>query len=390
MGTSDGSVIGTTKVVDHGADTERWNLVVLGDGFTAAEQTDYGTAVTDVVAKLQSIRPFDDLWSRINVHRVDVQSNQSGADNPADCPDGSAPAGGATSAATFFDAAYCNSGIRRLLIVDAALVVTTANAQVPDWDAILVVVNHTEYGGSGGQVGVFSLAPGAVEIALHEMGHSAFGLADEYQSFVGCGIDTDRDHHPGPEPLEPNVTTVTDRATLKWRQLVDGATALPTMANPDCTQCDTRPSTVPTGTVGLFEGAHYHHCGAYRPEYDCLMRTVGADLPFCAVCQDAIRQRVVAGSTAPPMSDCYVAGAVYGDGTHPDVEWLRSWRDRHLAGGPGRPLMRGLGAVDRGLGPLATRLLADRPRLAGVLRDRLFAPVIGFARRRGDDRSSEP
>ena len=44
------------------------------------------------------------------------------------------------------------------------------------------------------------------------------------------------------------------------------------MSNPDCATVDSRPSPVPAGTVGLFEGAHYYHCGAYRPEYSCKMR----------------------------------------------------------------------------------------------------------------------
>nr|WP_281260840.1 M64 family metallopeptidase [Actinoplanes atraurantiacus] len=52
-------------------------------------------------------------------------------------------------------------------------------------------------------------------MALHELGHSAFGLADESEYFVGCGVDTDRDRHPAVEPGEPNVTVNTNRATLK-------------------------------------------------------------------------------------------------------------------------------------------------------------------------------
>ena len=46
--------------------------------------------------------------------------------------------------------------------------------------AVLVVVNSSIYGGGGGGVGVFSLDGNATEIAMHEMGHTAYGLADEY------------------------------------------------------------------------------------------------------------------------------------------------------------------------------------------------------------------
>jgi hypothetical protein len=62
------------------------------------------------------------------------------------------------------------------------------------------------------------------------------------------------------------------------------------MSNPDCSTVDSRPSPVPTGTVGAFEGAHYFHCGAYRPEYDCKMRNLS--VPFCAVCREVITRRV--------------------------------------------------------------------------------------------------
>jgi hypothetical protein len=61
---------------------------------------------------------------------------------------------------------------------------------------------------------------------------------------------------------------------------------VPTMSNPNCANCDGRPSTAPPGTVGAFEGAHYYHCGAYRPEYNCLMRAL--DQPFCAACRRVI------------------------------------------------------------------------------------------------------
>ena len=62
------------------------------------------------------------------------------------------------------------------------------------------------------------------------------------------------------------------------------------MSNPDCAQVDSRPSTVPAGTVGLFEGARYYHCGAYRPEHACKMQALG--LPFCRVCSKIIFDRI--------------------------------------------------------------------------------------------------
>ena len=70
-----------------------------------------------------------------------------------------------------------------------------AAAQVPEFTVAIVVVNSTVYGGSGGSVGTYSLAGGATEIAIHEMGHTAFGLADEYPYYAG-GNETGHDQHP--------------------------------------------------------------------------------------------------------------------------------------------------------------------------------------------------
>lgn len=282
MGAADGSIVGVTKIVDNGPNVQRFNVVVVGDGYQAGELAQFATDAQDIANTLAATAPFDRLMPGINVHRLDVSSTDSGADDPAAC------GGSGATARTFFDATFCTSGIRRLLVVDSTRVVQAVNAQVHAWHAILVVVNSTVYGGSGGSVAVYSLASGAQEIALHEMGHSAFGLADEYEYWAGCGVDTDRNNHPAGEPDQPNVTLDSNRATIKWRDLIDAATAMPTMSNPDCTQCDSRPSPVPAGTVGAFEGAHYYHCGAYRPEYSCRMRTLGLD--FCAVCDRVIEQ----------------------------------------------------------------------------------------------------
>jgi IgA Peptidase M64 len=384
MAAADGTVIGATKLVDHGPDGNRFVFAVLAEGFRADQQAAFETAASAFVAALQAMKPFDDLWSQINIYRVDIHSVESGADNPATCGSSGPPVGGATAARTFLDARYCGDGsIRRLLVVDQALALTTANAQVPNYDIVVVIVNHLEYGGSGAnKVAVYSLAPNALEIAIHELGHSAFNLADEYEYFAGCASgEAGHDTYTGAEPGEPNVTTVTNRANLKWRHLVDGATRIPTTTNPDCTKCPPAGSPVPAGTIGLFVGARYFHCGLYRPADDCLMRTVGAGLPFCKVCREAISKVIVADAEA--ASRCFVAGAVYGDPSHPDVLLLRRWRDRHLTDGAvGRAtMMRTLVACYGRVGPPLARFAAARPRLAGALRWFVFGPAVALLRR---------
>jgi len=222
MGASDGRVVGTTRIVDNGDVSERWNLVIVAEGYRETELPQFALDAQSFVDTLAATPPFDGLMSALNVFRVDVASTDSGADDPAACK------GSGRTAATFFDASFCNSGIQRLLIVDNLGVFNVVNAEVPEWHMIMVVVNSAVYGGSGGQVAVFSLAAGANEIALHEMGHTAFGLADEYEFFAGCGRDTDRNHHPAREPVEPNVTINSNRTTIKWRNLIAAATPVPT------------------------------------------------------------------------------------------------------------------------------------------------------------------
>ncbi len=281
MSVSDGEVLGTTRILDNGPASVLWNLALLGDGYQAGQMAQYAADVQSFVDALLATPPFDVMQAAINVFRVDVTSTDSGADDPAAC------GGTGATADTYFDASFCNANIQRLLLVNTTTVLDTLATEVPQWTAALVVVNSTVYGGAGGTIGTFSLAPGANEIGLHELGHSAFGLADEYESFAGCGVDTDRDNHPAVEPAEPNVTVNTDRQTLKWRALVQGATPIPTTQNADCTLCDPQPEPPPPGRVGLYEGAHYFHCDAFRPQFDCRMRALGQ--PFCAVCRRRIR-----------------------------------------------------------------------------------------------------
>ena len=257
MSTSDGAVIGSSQIFGSAPRNRAFNVVMLAEGFTAAQQADFNTACDSFVTAFRATPPFDELSPAINIFRVNVRSTDSGADDPTST--------GGTGAVvrTYFDASFGNSGIRRLLECNTSTALQVAAAQVPEFTVAIVVVNSTVYGGSGGSVGTYSLATGATEIAIHEMGHTAFGLADEYPYYAG-GNETGHDHHPAGEPSEPNVTTNTNRNTLKWRWAVSPTTAIPTMSNPNCGQVDSRPSPVPADTVGLFEGAHYYHCGGFR------------------------------------------------------------------------------------------------------------------------------
>ncbi|SDJ46880.1 von Willebrand factor type A domain-containing protein [Paraburkholderia steynii] len=289
MSTSDGYVLGTHKIVDHGPTSQRFNIVIMGDGYQASEQEKYATDVKAFIDLLRSTAPYTDLWCGINVFRIDVVSTDSGADDPGTCGDGSTGSG--ATPRTYFDSTFCSDGdTRRLLSCNDDTAINLAIAQVPAaHEAVMVIVNTNEYGGSSdGRVAKFSTAPNSAEIALHEMGHLVFGFADEYDCRTCVAGETGHDHYSGPEPPEPNVTINTDRNTMKWRASLTSTTdALPTTTNADCTTQDTQANPQSATYVGAYDGADYFHCGCYRPSFNCRMRALGN--PFCLVCQQAIR-----------------------------------------------------------------------------------------------------
>ena len=91
---------------------------------------------------------------------------------------------------------------------------------VPDYDLVVVILNEPGFGGCGG--GGFQIVTlgSSWAVMAHEFGHGTGGLADEYCAKPGT--------YTGGEPGAPNVTTNTNRATLKWRQFVNPATPVPT------------------------------------------------------------------------------------------------------------------------------------------------------------------
>jgi IgA Peptidase M64 len=295
MSTKHGTVLGTTKLVDSGEDILRYTIALMPEGYTAPEMTTWEADAQSFVDYLLGQVPFSDpdLRCAINVYRIDVASDESGADNPK-C--GGTTRG--TKVKTYFDATFCAAeDVRRTMSFDTDTALQLLQAEVPFWRMGLVIVNSSVDGGSGGTIPILSTARADWQAAaVHELGHSAFGLADEYETYAGCDSGEEgHDVHLGLEPIEPNVTVFfgaqPSLPLLKWAPLVTPAgTAIPTSRNPDpdCTACDpTTTSPVADGTVGAFEGAHYFHCGAYRPEFDCRMRN--ASQPFCAVCANAVR-----------------------------------------------------------------------------------------------------
>lgn len=295
MSASDGRVLGSQKIVDHGENLERWNLVVMGDGYRESELGTYRQDVRRFVQILRQREPFGQLWNAVNVVRVDVASNASGADRTA------GGAVNAVSVATYFDAFYSAPPLERLLVIDAEAALDLADEHCLEHDAVLVIVNDAQYGGSGGAAAVCGSSNESMAIGIHELAHSVFGLADEYEYLAGCGSgEAGHDTYVGAEPAEPNVTANATAATIKWATLLSPGVPVPTTSNPDCTQCDPLAADPhPAGTVGAYMGARYFHCGLFRPSFTCKMRDESAPA-FCPVCQNEVRAQLA--PLLPPES----------------------------------------------------------------------------------------
>ena len=282
-----------------GDPANRMDLLIMGDGYTDSESAKFAADAAAVADNFFNLSPYAEYKNYVNIHTLFTPSTESGADHPpyvAGCSVGDLSCCGdslmqsdqlaGTFVATAFHSAYCTQNIHRLLTVNTSAVFAAA-AEVPDWEQILVIVNDTTYGGSGGIVAAFSMHSLAVNIAQHEYGHSFTGLADEYDTpfpgFPACGDIKG-------SPCEPNVTDQTNRALIKWAPWILEETPVPT------------PEDVPqyASAVGLFEGARYLTTGMYRSGDYCLMRALGK--PFCEVPSQAYVLRLYEGGWGVPAS----------------------------------------------------------------------------------------
>jgi len=256
-----------TTIRNSGDPANRVDVVVLGDGYTASELMKYSSDVESAISGFFTQEPFMEYQGYFNVHRVDVISNESGADHPEI----------GVNKDTAFDATYNCNGIQHLICVNGSKVNAVLSGSVGpnERDIVLVLVNDPEYGGSGGSIAVASTHPSSVELVLHEVGHSFGLLADEY-TYGTCNTTV--------EPSEPNVTMQTDRNLIKWNVgggpptgWIDFITLIPTTTNEP-------------GIPGLYEGARYCDIGVYRPTYNSKMRSLGA--PFEQINEEQLVKRI--------------------------------------------------------------------------------------------------
>jgi hypothetical protein len=210
---------GATVLTSHGGGDPHAtvDLVVLAEGYTLAERPKFEQDLRRFTETFFSWEPYRSNKQRFCVRGVFAPSPESGVDEPRQ----------GTFRTTLLDASFNALDTDRYLLAENNRAVHDLAGHAP-YDAILIMVNSTRYGGGGiyNYSTIFTSNGGWPEhVFHHEFGHGFAALADEY--FSG-DVAYSEFFPPGIEPVEPNITALLDPARLKWKDLVSPGLALPT------------------------------------------------------------------------------------------------------------------------------------------------------------------
>ena len=165
---------------------KRLNVVILGDGFTAAEMPKFIVEANNFMNYFLSYAPYNKYKDYFNFYAIKTPSNENGATNLGKAPDFDNKAfpykdQPIETKDTYYGCAFGTSNIHRLVFPSKFSVATNVIANnFASSDLTVMISNTPWYGGSGGLFATYTLAPSALDIAVHEIGHSFSNLADEY------------------------------------------------------------------------------------------------------------------------------------------------------------------------------------------------------------------
>jgi hypothetical protein len=295
----------------HGDPATHVDLLILGDGYVTRDA--FVADARRAAGYLFAIEPYRSRESDFNVRALFTAASQPGITQPRANRFRETPLGVRYN--TFDSERY-------VMTVDEHRWRDVAAAA--PYDAVLILFPERQYGG-GGIYGLYSTASMgsafAEYLVVHEFGHHFAGLGDEYYT-------SDIAYEPEPvktEPWEPNLTALLDPGLLKWADLVDPSTPVPTpWSKKDYEKAahaiqQQRRELRAAGAgeeeleelfreerarfeeffgnerfrdaVGAFEGAGYRASGLYRPQADCVMFTRDR-VGFCRVCRRAIERAI--------------------------------------------------------------------------------------------------
>ncbi|SEM22392.1 IgA peptidase. Metallo peptidase. MEROPS family M64 [Stigmatella aurantiaca] len=311
-------------LLENGPPSEKVDLLILGDGYTAQERPKFEKDARRMVDILFTFSPFKERKADFNVWGLVPPAAQSGISRPSTGIHRRSPV----------SATYDAFGSERYILTFDNKAFREAAAFAP-YDFVEILVNGNTYGGGGifglyGTVAADSLW--SPYIFVHEFGHHFAGLADEYYTSDSAYLPAE----DRPEPWEKNVTALKDPTQLKWKALLSPSTPVPTPWDKPAYEAhaqqiqqrrkkirsDKRPESEMDALftaqrdweekflgaqkqarkVGAFEGAMYEARGYYRPQVDCVMFTRDR-VPFCAVCQHALTEVIDLYSEKPAKSE---------------------------------------------------------------------------------------
>jgi hypothetical protein len=301
------------RLMVNGPPSTKVDLLLLCDGYTAAQRGDFEKDAHRLLAVLFATSPFKERRSDFNVWGLCAPSAVSGISRPSTGIHRRSRVG----------ATYDAFGSERYILTFDNHSFRDVASFAP-YDFVEILANGETYGG-GGIFGLYATVAAkslwAPYVFVHEFGHHFAGLADEYFTSESALLPA----QGRPEPWEPNATAVSELSKLKWKGLVTPGTPVPTPWKKE--QFETRDRELQTlrrqiraekrpetemdalfkqtkvemsalldsdtysGKVGAFEGANYESTGYYRPEEDCVMFSRN-DVPFCGVCQHALSQLI--------------------------------------------------------------------------------------------------
>lgn len=298
----------TDVIMNGGPADKKVDLVILGDGYSRKEMEKFRSDAKRLTTALFSHEPFASHKADFNVRAIETPGEESGVFKPHP----------GVYKRTPLSVHYGSFDSERYALTYDNRTVRDVASEVP-YDFMIILVNERTYGG-GGIYNLYTTVSVdnkfAEYIMVHELGHHMAGLADEYYtSSVAYEQPTEIR-----EPWETNITALKDPKLLKWKELVDPATPVPTPWNKDefdkfgykiqKERDSLRAAKVPEevmeslfqrqykqedvfyakekykDAVGAFEGGGYSQFGLYRPQLDCIMFT--RHMKFCRVCQKSL------------------------------------------------------------------------------------------------------
>ncbi len=309
----------------NGAAHQKVDLLFVAEGYTQDEFNKFKDDMAYFSGYFFNQEPYKSYKMYFNVRGVFKASLENGCDEPTH----------GSYKNTTVETTFNSMGSPRYLLTEDIRDLHDIAASAP-YDALLIMVNHKRYGGGG--IYNFYLTFTSDNswrdfVFIHEFGHSFAGLADEYYS---SSTAYDEFYTLGIEPLEPNITALLNPAKLKWKDMVEKGTPIPTPWNKDeydtlsdkyqKVRADYRKkisalkrenaddekvkklegeadaasrkyaerlkALLDKGKkVGAYEGAGYLSKGMYRPQLDCIMKSKNAD-GYCKVCSKRIVEMI--------------------------------------------------------------------------------------------------